>query len=101
MFAKVRVRSGSQTDTVLVPERAVQELQGRQLVGVVGPDGRVQIRTVKLGRLLDHSYVVEEGLARGEKVIVEGMQNVQPGAKPTVQEETPPAQASAEPRDRP
>ena len=65
---------------------------------VVGPDGRVQIRNVTLGRLIDHSYVVEAGLARGDKVIIEGLQNVQPGAKPTVQEETPPAQASAEPR---
>ena len=98
MFTKVRVRSGEERDMVLVPERAVQDLQGRHMVGVLGPDGRVQIRAVELGRQLDHSYVVEKGLARGDKVIVEGMQNVQPGAKPTVQEETPPAQASAEPR---
>ncbi|HEY2744357.1 MAG TPA: efflux RND transporter periplasmic adaptor subunit [Polyangia bacterium] len=98
LFAKVRVRSGAQSDVVLVPERAVAELQGRHTVGVIGPDGRVQIRAVTLGRQLDHSYVVEKGLARGDRVIVEGLQNVQPGAKVTVQEEEPPAQASAEPR---
>ncbi len=98
MFTKVRVRTGDQRDTVLVPERAVQELQGRHMVGVIDPDGRVQIRDVQLGQQIDHSYPVEKGLERGDKVIVEGLQKVQPGAKVTVQEEAPPAQASAEPR---
>jgi membrane fusion protein (multidrug efflux system) len=102
MFAKVRVRSGLNQDTLLVPERAVVELQGQHQVGVIGPDGRAQIRSVKLGRLFDHSYVVESGLARGEKVIVEGLQKVQPGTKVNVQEEAPPpATAAAEPREEP
>jgi membrane fusion protein, multidrug efflux system len=92
MFAKVRVHSGAQADTLLVPERAVQELQGQHQVGVIGPDGRVLIRSVKLGRLVDHSYVVESGLGAGDRVIVEGLQNVQPGAKVRVEEE-PPKQA--------
>ncbi|HXU70705.1 MAG TPA: efflux RND transporter periplasmic adaptor subunit [Polyangia bacterium] len=96
MFAKVRVHSGAQEDVVLVPERAVQELQGRHMVGVLGADGRVEIRTVKLGRQFDHAYVVESGLQKGDKIIVEGLQNVQPGAKVNAQEIQPP-QASAEP----
>jgi membrane fusion protein (multidrug efflux system) len=100
MFAKVRVHSGAQEDVVLVPERAVQELQGRHMVGVLGADGRVEIRTVKLGRQFDHSYVVESGLAKGDKIIVEGLQNVQPGAKVNAKEEQPP-QASAEPAREP
>jgi membrane fusion protein (multidrug efflux system) len=95
MFTKVRVRSGAQEAVVVVPERAVQELQGRHMVGVLGPDGRVEIRTVKLGRLLDHSYVVEKGLEQGEKIIVEGLQNVQPGAKVNAQEEQPPQATAA------
>jgi membrane fusion protein, multidrug efflux system len=98
MFSKVRVRSGDQSEKVVVPERAVQELQGRHMVGVIGPDGRVQIRDVKLAQQVDHGYVVEKGLEPGEKVIVEGMLKVQPGAKVTVQEDEPPKQASAEPR---
>lgn len=100
LFAKVRVRSGLQIDALLVPVRAVQELQGRHQVGVIAADGRVQIRTVELGRQIDHSYVVEHGLQKGERIIVEGLQNVQPGAKVTVQqaEPTPPAQAAAEPQ---
>lgn len=100
MFAKVRVHSGAQEDVVLVPEKAVQELQGRHMVGVLGPDGRVQIRTVTLGRQLDHSYVVEKGLEKGEKIIVEGLQNVQPGAKVNAQE-VEPAEASAVPEREP
>jgi RND family efflux transporter MFP subunit len=87
LFAKVRVHSGMQVDALLVPERAVQELQGQQQVGVVGADGRLQIRTVKLGRQIDHAFVVERGLVPGERVVVEGLQNAQPGAKVSVQEE--------------
>jgi membrane fusion protein (multidrug efflux system) len=102
MFAKVRVHSGAQVDALVVPERAVQELQGQEQVGVIAPDGRVLIRAVKLGRQIDHGYVVESGLARGERVIVEGLQNVQPGAKVKVQEEkAPPTTAAAEPRAEP
>ena len=93
LFAKVRVRTGTQMDAVVVPERAVSELQGQRQVGVVGPDGRAQIRTVKLGQPIDHGFVVTSGLAAGERVIVEGLQNVQPGAKVNVQEMPPPAQA--------
>lgn len=94
MFAKVRVHTGGLVDTLLVPERAVSQLQGQNQVGVIGSDGRVQIRNVKLGRQIDHSYVVDGGLSPGERVIVEGLQNVQPGAKVQVQEQ-PPAQAQA------
>jgi membrane fusion protein (multidrug efflux system) len=106
MFAKVRVRTGIKRDVVVVPERAVQELQGQHQVGVIATDGRVQIRSVKLGWQTDHSYVVESGLVAGERVIVEGLQNVQPGAKVNAQEEPPApavipdggATAAAEPR---
>lgn len=97
MFAKVRVHSGAQADVLVVPERAVQELQGQNQVGVIAPDGRVLIRTVKLGRIVDHSYVVESGLNPGERVIVDGLQNVQPGAKVNAQEEPTPT-AAAEPQ---
>jgi membrane fusion protein (multidrug efflux system) len=95
MFAKVRMHSGAQENVLVVPERAVQALQGQHQVGVVGPDGRVQIRAIKIGQLIDHAYIVESGLLRGERIIVEGLQNVQPGAKVTVQEEAPPPRADA------
>jgi membrane fusion protein, multidrug efflux system len=90
MFSKVRVHTGAQVDVLVVPERCVQELQGQYQVGVIDPEGRAQIRSVKLGRRVDHAYVVEAGLKVGERVITEGMQNVQPGAKVTVQEEPQP-----------
>jgi membrane fusion protein (multidrug efflux system) len=90
----VRVNTGVLQDTLVVPERAVSQLQGQNQVGVVASDGRVQIRNVKLGRLFDHAYLVESGLSVGEHVIIEGLQNVQPGAKVKVQEQPPSPQAS-------
>jgi membrane fusion protein (multidrug efflux system) len=98
LFSKVRSHEGQEADAVLVPERAVQELQGSYRVSVVGPDQRVQVRPVQLGPLLGHSYVVESGLRAGERVIVEGLENVQPGAKVNVQLlPAPQASAAADP----
>jgi membrane fusion protein (multidrug efflux system) len=96
MFAKVRLHRGAQPDVLVVPERAVQELQGRHQVAVIDDQQRVQVRTVQLGQRIDHAYVVEKGLRVGERVVVEGLQNALPGAKVRVQE-APPAQALASP----
>jgi membrane fusion protein (multidrug efflux system) len=90
MFAKVRVHRGAQSNVLVVPERAVQELQGRHQVVVIDDQQRVQVRTVKLGQRVDHAYVVEDGLRVGERVVVEGLQNALPGAKVKVVEESPP-----------
>jgi membrane fusion protein (multidrug efflux system) len=89
LFGSVRVHAGMNQDTPLVPERAVTELQGQYQVSVVGPDQRVQLRTIKVGAPIDHAYVVESGLRAGERVIVEGHQNILPGAKVNVVQATP------------
>jgi len=81
LFARVRVHTGRPVEALLLPKLAVQELQGSFRVAIVDSEGRAAVRTVKLGRALDDSYVVEEGLSPGERVIVEGQQNVQPGMK--------------------
>jgi membrane fusion protein (multidrug efflux system) len=91
MFAKVHMHTQREAPTVVVPEAAVQQLQGQTRVAVVGPDDQVELRTVRLGRLLQHEYLVEDGLRAGERVIVEGQQNVQPGMKVETQVWTPPA----------
>ena len=93
LFAKVRLHVASPTPTVLVPEVAVQQLQGQTRITVVGDDGRAEVRTVKLGRLVGHDYVVEDGLHAGERAIVEGQQGVQPGMPVRAQPWTPPAVA--------
>jgi membrane fusion protein (multidrug efflux system) len=92
LFGKVRVHAGPDHEVPLVPERAVTELQGRHQVAIVDDDQRVEVRSVTLGPPIDHSFVVESGLRAGERVIVEGQQNIQPGARVSTREaEAPPA----------
>jgi membrane fusion protein (multidrug efflux system) len=81
LFAKIRLHLAREQPTVMVPEVAVQQLQGQARVAVVDANNRVQVRTVRIGRLIGHEYVVQEGLAAGDRVVVEGMQNVQPGVQ--------------------
>ncbi len=84
LFGKVRVHIPVEVDAPVVPERALMEVQGRQQIAVVDDQQRVQIRPVKLGPSFDHAYAVQEGVKPGERVIVEGQQNVLPGTKVNV-----------------
>jgi multidrug efflux pump subunit AcrA (membrane-fusion protein) len=63
----------------LIPEQAVSQLQGNNQVAVVNPDGKAEIRAVKVGATYQHMIEVTEGLKVGEKVIVEGFQRVRQG----------------------
>jgi membrane fusion protein, multidrug efflux system len=63
----------------LVPQKAVQELQGLQSVLIVGPDNKVQARTIVTGERIDNRWVVLQGLHPGDRVIVEGVQKAIPG----------------------
>jgi membrane fusion protein (multidrug efflux system) len=64
---------------ILVPQRAVQELQGLQSVLVVGPENKVQARTISTAERVGERWVVIQGLKAGEQVIVEGIQKAMPG----------------------
>ncbi|PYT06010.1 MAG: efflux transporter periplasmic adaptor subunit [Acidobacteria bacterium] len=92
-YAKVRAALNVKTGALLVPQRAVAELQGGFRVGVVGEDGKVDIRTVEPGERVGGFWVIDKGLKAGEKVIVAGLQYMQPGmtvkAKPAPAEEGP------------
>jgi membrane fusion protein (multidrug efflux system) len=101
MFAKIHMRAQRESPTVVVPEAAVQRLQGQTRVAVVGAGDQVELRSVRLGRLLEHAYVVEEGVTAGERVIVEGQQNVQPGMTVTPEPWTPPATQPTQPATPP
>lgn len=79
-FGRVRLRSSEKTDAILVPQKAVQELQGMQSVLTVGKDNKVQARSVVTGDRVDERWVIEQGLRSGDRVIVEGLQKAQPGA---------------------
>ncbi len=78
-FGRVRLPVRTVTGAILIPQRAVQELQGTYSVFVVGADGRAEFRPVKVGARVDNLYVIESGLQAGEKVVVEGAQKLQNG----------------------
>ena len=80
-FARLRVAVAQRENAILIPQRAVQELQGANTVMVVDAENKVSLRTVKLGDKADKEVVVLEGLSNGERVIVEGMQKVRPGGQ--------------------
>ena len=66
---------------MLVPQLAVQEIQGLYSVMVVKPDATVEQRMVKAGERVGNSWIIDSGVKPGEKVIVEGIQKVRPGVK--------------------
>jgi RND family efflux transporter MFP subunit len=78
-FVRVRVPIGYSRKALLISERALDADQGHKIVYVVGQDNKVSIRPVRLGSLHDGLRVVEDGLTRGERVIVTGLQQVRPG----------------------
>ncbi|HKR15411.1 MAG TPA: efflux RND transporter periplasmic adaptor subunit [Pyrinomonadaceae bacterium] len=80
-FARLRVAVAQMENAILVPQRAVQELQGAKTVMVVDAENKVSLRTIKVGDKADKDVVVLDGLSSGERVIVEGMQKVRPGGQ--------------------
>jgi len=84
-FARVRTVVAERENAVLVPQKAIQELQGAKTVMVVDAQNKVSVRTITVGDKSDNFFVVLQGLDPGERVIVEGMQKVRPGSevKPT------------------
>ena len=78
-YAKVRVSMDLKKGAILVPQRAVSELQGSYQVGVVGADNKVTIKVVKPGPVEGTLWVIEEGLKPGDRIIVEGLQRVKSG----------------------
>lgn len=82
MFVRASLAQAGQTNAVLVPQAAVKRLpKGATQVLVVNNQQQVEARQVSLGRSYQQYWVVQEGLAAGEQVIVAGLQKVQPGAQ--------------------
>jgi len=80
-YGKVRAVIRLQQGALLVPQRAVSELQGGYQVAVVGADDKVSIRTVTVGDRIGTEWIVEEGLKQGERVVAEGVQKARPGTQ--------------------
>ena len=96
-YARVRVALSVKKGAILVPQRAVSELQGSYQVAVVGADNKATIKVVKTGPLEGNLWVIEEGLKPGDKVIVEGLQRVKSGMTVAPKEAGSPEAGAAEP----
>jgi membrane fusion protein (multidrug efflux system) len=90
-YGRVRAETRVRTDVLLVPQRAVTELQGSYQIAIVGKDNKVAIRPVKVGARVGMMWVIEDGLAADEKVVAEGVQKVRDGALVTPVPFQPPA----------
>lgn len=82
-FGRVRLRIAERKNALLVPQKAVQQLQGLQSVLTVGRDHKVAVRGIVTGDRVDQRWIVERGLEPGDTVIVEGLQKARPGAPVT------------------
>ena len=78
-YARVRTIIATRRGALLVPQKAVSELQGNYQVAVVGSDNKVQIRPVKVGEQVGTEWIIAEGLKPGERVVAEGVQKVHGG----------------------
>ncbi len=90
-FGRIRMQTAFQKNVMLVPQKAVQELQGLQSVLTVGPDNTVLARSVVTGDRVDERWIIQQGLKPGDRVIVEGMQKARPGSPVDPQPYRPPA----------
>lgn len=91
-YGKVRAVIRTQQDALLVPQRAVSELQGAYQVAVVGSDNKVNICTVQVGDRVGSDWIISEGLKPGDKVVAEGIQKVRSGSLVNPKPYTAPAQ---------
>jgi membrane fusion protein (multidrug efflux system) len=79
MFARVVAQGELRKDALLVPERAVQEMLGKTFVTVVGQGDKAEQKAVKMGPKIGTMWVVEEGVAESDRIVVEGFAKAPPG----------------------
>ena len=98
-YGRARFLAETKTGALLVPQRAVVELQNLYSVAVVGADNKVGFRNVKVGPRVDGLWVIDEGLKAGEKVVVEGLQRIREGSavSPKAAASAPAGSGAAEP----
>ena len=89
-YAKVRAVVEVKKNALLIPQRAVQDVQGNHQVAVVRPDETVDVRPVKVDARVGSLWIIGQGLKAGERVVVEGAERVRPGQKVRLASSTPP-----------
>jgi membrane fusion protein (multidrug efflux system) len=77
-YGRVRAVTRTEKEGLLVPQRAVTELQGTYQVAVVGPNNKVSIRNVKVGQRVGNMWIIEDGVSAGDRVVAEGVTKVRP-----------------------
>jgi RND family efflux transporter MFP subunit len=82
-FGRVRTTLSVKKNALIVPQRAVTELQGSYQVSVVGKDNKVSIRPVQVGERIGSNWIIQDGLKAGEFVVAEGSQKVTEGSSIT------------------
>jgi len=80
-YAKVRAVIRTQPGALLVPQRAVSELQGGYQVAVLDPENKVDVRTVTVGDRVDNRWIIASGLNPGDRVVAEGVQRMRTGVQ--------------------
>jgi membrane fusion protein (multidrug efflux system) len=85
-FGRAKILVDMKSAALLIPQRAVQEVQNLYTVAVVGPDRKVAFRNVTVGQRMDTDWVIEKGLQPGEQVVVEGLQRIQDGMQVATRE---------------
>jgi RND family efflux transporter MFP subunit len=79
-FGKLRATTETRKGAVLIPQRAVSELQGTYQIAVVGSDNKVTVRNIKIGERYQDMWIIEDGLKAGERVVSEGVQKARDGS---------------------
>jgi membrane fusion protein, multidrug efflux system len=88
-YAKIRAATEVRRGAILVPQRAVNELQGEYQVAVVGPDNKAQIRTIDAGPQIGNLWLINHGLQPGDRVVIGGFSRLKSGMT-VVPKEAPP-----------
>lgn len=78
-YARVRAETETQTNVFLVPQRAVTELQGTTHVSIVGDDNKSHVKSVVLGPTVGSDIIIQQGLAPGERLVIEGVDKAKEG----------------------
>jgi len=98
-YARVRAAISTRKDALLVPQRAINELQGTYLVGVVGADGKFDLRPIKTTAQVGPMSIVDQGLSAGDKAVVSFIARLKPGMQVHAVPASDPRTASAPPAD--
>jgi membrane fusion protein (multidrug efflux system) len=78
-YGKVRAATQIQKDALLIPQRAVTELQGSYQVALLDSENKVSIQPVEVGERFGSLWIIQKGLKPGDRVVAEGIQHVRAG----------------------